>query len=92
MKAKISEINTELTTDNLFYDLSKYVNSDNKLVTDDSGVQYLSYSGSFENGTYLYHNFVVDNFRRKPKTETALELTFNVASRHIAGTVATSAV
>lgn len=85
LKAKISEINTELTTDNLFYDLSKYVNSDNKLVTDDSGVQYLSYSGSFENGTYLYHNFVVDNFRRKPKTETALELTFNVASRHIAG-------
>lgn len=85
LKAKISEINTELTTDNLFYDLSKYVNSDNKLVTDDSGVQYLSYSGLFENGTYLYHNFVVDNFRRKPKTETALELTFNVASRHIAG-------
>ena len=85
LKAKISEINTELTTDNLFYDLSKYVNSDNTLVTDDSGVQYLSYSGSFENGTYLYHNFVVDNFRRKPKTETALELTFNVASRHIAG-------
>lgn len=85
LKAKISEINTELTTDNLFYDLSKYVNSDNKLVTDDSGVQYLSYSGSFENGAYLYHNFVVDNFRRKPKTETALELTFNVASRHIAG-------
>ena len=85
LKAKISDINTELTTDNLFYDLSKYVNSDNKLVTDDSGVQYLSYSGSFENGTYLYHNFVVDNFRRKPKTETALELTFNVASRHIAG-------
>ena len=84
LKAKISEINTELTTDNLFYDLSKYVNSDNKLVTDDSGVQYLSYSGSFENGTYLYHNFVVDNFRRKPKTETTLELTFNVASRHIA--------
>ena len=84
LKAKISEINTELTTDNLFYDLSKYVNSDNKLVTDDSGVQYLSYSGSFENGTYLYHNFVVDNFRRKPKTETALELTFNVALRHIA--------
>ena len=84
LKAKISEINTELTTDNLFYDLSKYVNSGNKLVTDDSGVQYLSYSGSFENGTYLYHNFVVDNFRRKPKTETALELTFNVASRHIA--------
>lgn len=85
LKAKIADINTELTTDNLFYDLSKYVNSDNKLVTDDSGVQYLSYSGSFENGTYLYHNFVVDNFRRKPKTETALELTFNVASRHIAG-------
>ena len=85
LKAKISDINTELTTDNLFYDLSKYVNSDNKLVTDDSGVQYLSYSGSFENGTYLYHNFVVDNFHRKPKTETALELTFNVASRHIAG-------
>ena len=86
LKAKISDINTELTTDNLFYDLSKYVNSDNKLVTDDSGVQYLSYSGSFENGTYyLYHNFVVDNFRRKPKTETTLELTFNVASRHIAG-------
>ena len=85
LKAKISEINTELTTDNLFYDLSKYVNSGNKLVTDDSGVQYLSYSGSFENGTYLYHNFVVDNFRRKPKTETALELTFNVVSRHIAG-------
>lgn len=85
LKAKISEINTELTTDNLFYDLSKYVNSGNKLVTDDSGVQYLSYSGSFENGTYLYHNFVVDNFRRKPKTETTLELTFNVASRHIAG-------
>ena len=85
LKAKISDINTELTTDNLFYDLSKYVNSDNTLVTDDSGVQYLSYSGSFENGTYLYHNFVVDNFRRKPKTETTLELTFNVASRHIAG-------
>lgn len=85
LKAKISDINTELTTDNLFYDLSKYVNSDNKLVTDDSGVQYLSYSGSFENGTYLYHNFVVDNFHRKPKTETTLELTFNVASRHIAG-------
>lgn len=85
LKAKISDINTELTTDNLFYDLSKYVNSDNTLVTDDSGVQYLSYSGSFENGTYLYHNFVVDNFHRKPKTETALELTFNVASRHIAG-------
>ena len=84
LKAKISEINTELTTDNLFYDLSKYVNSDNKLVTDDSGVQYLSYSGSFENGAYLYHNFVVDNFRRKPKTETTLELTFDVASRHIA--------
>lgn len=84
LKAKISDINTELTTDNLFYDLSKYVNSDNTLVTDDSGVQYLSYSGSFENGTYLYHNFVVDNFRRKPKTETTLELTFNVASRHIA--------
>ena len=85
LKAKISNINTELTTDNLFYDLSKYVNSDNTLVTDDSGVQYLSYSGSFENGTYLYHNFVVDNFHRKPKTETTLELTFNVASRHIAG-------
>ena len=86
LKAKIADINSELTTDNLFYDLSKYVNSGNKLVTDDSGVQYLSYSGSFENGTYyLYHNFVVDNFRRKPKTETALELTFNVASRHIAG-------
>lgn len=85
LKAKISDINTELTTDNLFYDLSKYVNSDNTLVTDDSGVQYLSYSGSFENGAYLYHNFVVDNFRRKPKTETTLELTFNVASRHIAG-------
>ena len=85
LKAKIADINTELTTDNLFYDLSKYVNSDNTLVTADSGVQYLSYSGSFENGTYLYHNFVVDNFRRKPKTETALELTFNVASRHIAG-------
>ena len=85
LKAKISDINTELTTDNLFYDLSKYVNSDNTLVTDDSGVQYLSYSGSFENGVYLYHNFVVDNFRRKPKTETTLELTFNVASRHIAG-------
>ena len=85
LKAKISDINTELTTDNLFYDLSKYVNSDNKLVTDDSGVQYLSYSGSFENGTYLYHNFVVDNFHRKPKTETTLELTFNVVSRHIAG-------
>ena len=84
LKAKISDINTELTTDNLFYDLSKYVNSDNTLVTDDSGVQYLSYSGSFENGTYLYHNFVVDNFRRKPKTKTTLELTFNVASRHIA--------
>lgn len=85
MKAKISDINTELTTDNLFYDLSKYVNSDNTLVTDDSGVQYLSYSDLFENGVYLYHNFVVDNFRRKPKTETTLELTFNVASRHIAG-------
>ena len=85
LKAKISEINTELTTDNLFYDLSKYVNSGNKLVTADSGVQYLSYSGSFENGMYLYHNFVVDNFHRKPKTETTLELTFNVASRHIAG-------
>lgn len=84
LKAKIADINTELTTDNLFYDLSKYVNSDNTLVTDDSGVQYLSYSGSFENGTYLYHNFVVDNFRRKPKTETTLELTFDVASRHIA--------
>ena len=85
LKTKIADINTELTTDNLFYDLSKYVNSDNKLVTDDSGVQYLSYSGSFENGTYLYHNFVVDNFHRKPKTETTLELTFNVVSRHIAG-------
>lgn len=85
LKAKIADINTELTTDNLFYDLSKYVNSDNTLVTADSGVQYLSYSGSFENGTYLYHNFVVDNFHRKPKTETTLELTFNVASRHIAG-------
>ena len=85
LKAKIADINTELTTDNLFYDLSKYVNSDNTLVTADSGVQYLSYSGSFENGTYLYHNFVVDNFRHKPKTETTLELTFNVASRHIAG-------
>lgn len=85
LKAKIADINTELTTDNLFYDLSKYVNSDNTLVTDDSGVQYLSYSDLFENGVYLYHNFVVDNFRRKPKTETALELTFNVASRHIAG-------
>ena len=84
LKAKISDINTELTTDNLFYDLSKYVNSDNTLVTADSGVQYLSYSGSFENGAYLYHNFVVDNFRRKPKTETTLELTFDVASRHIA--------
>ncbi len=84
LKAKISDINTELTTDNLFYDLSKYVNSENKLVTDDSGVQYLSYSGTFD-GVYLYHNFVVDNFRRKPKTETTLELTFNVASRHIAG-------
>ena len=85
LKAKIADINTELTTDNLFYDLSKYVNSDNTLVTDDSGVQYLSYSDLFENGVYLYHNFVVDNFRRKPKTETTLELTFNVASRHIAG-------
>lgn len=85
LKAKISDINTELTTDNLFYDLSKYVNSDNTLVTDDSGVQYLSYSDLFENGVYLYHNFVADNFRRKPKTETTLELTFNVASRHIAG-------
>ena len=85
LKTKIADINTELTTDNLFYDLSKYVNSDNKLVTDDSGVQYLSYSDLFENGVYLYHNFVVDNFRRKPKTETTLELTFNVASRHIAG-------
>ena len=85
LKAKISDINTELTTDNLFYDLSKYVSSDNQLVTDDSGVQYLSYSGSFENGAYLYHNFVVDNFRRKPKTETTLELLFDVASRHIAG-------
>lgn len=85
LKAKISDINTELTTDNLFYDLSKYVNSDNTLVTDDSGVQYLSYSGSFENGAYLYHNFVVDNFRRKPKTKTTLELLFDVASRHIAG-------
>lgn len=85
LKAKISDINTELTTDNLFYDLSKYVNSDNTLVTDDSGVQYLSYSDLFENGVYLYHNFVVDNFRRKSKTETTLELTFNVASRHIAG-------
>lgn len=85
LKAKIADINSELTTDNLFYDLSKYVNSDNKLVTDDSGVQYLSYSDLFENGVYLYHNFVVDNFRRKPKTETTLELTFNVASRHIAG-------
>lgn len=85
LKAKIADINTELTTDNLFYDLSKYVNSDNTLVTADSGVQYLSYSGLFENGTYLYHNFVVDNFHRKPKTETTLELTFNVASRHIAG-------
>ena len=85
LNAKISDINTELTTDNLFYDLSKYVNSENKLVTDDSGVQYLSYSDLFENGVYLYHNFVVDNFRRKPKTETTLELTFNVASRHIAG-------
>ncbi len=86
LKAKISDINTELTTDNLFYDLSKYVNSDNTLVTDDSGVQYLSYSDLFENGVYLYHNFVVDNFRRKPKTETTLKLIFNVASRHIAGT------
>lgn len=85
LKAKIADINTELTTDNLFYDLSKYVNSDNTLVTADSGVQYLSYSGLFENGTYLYHNFVVDNFHRKPKTETTLELTFNVASHHIAG-------
>lgn len=85
LKAKISDINTELTTDNLFYDLSKYVSSDNQLVTDDSGVQYLSYSGSFENGAYLYHNFVVDNFRRKPKTKTTLELLFDVASRHIAG-------
>lgn len=85
LKAKISDINTELTTDNLFYDLSKYVSSDNQLVTDDSGVQYLSYSGPFENGVYLYHNFVVDNFRRKPKTETTLELTFDVASRHIEG-------
>ena len=84
LKAKISDINTELTTDNLFYDLSKYVNSDNTLVTDDSGIHYLSYSGSFENGAYLYQNFVVDNFRRKPKTETTLELIFNVASRHIA--------
>lgn len=85
LKAKISDINTELTTDNLFYDLSKYVSSDNQLVTDDSGVQYLSYSGLFENGAYLYHNFVVDNFRRKSKTETTLELLFDVASRHIAG-------
>lgn len=84
LKAKISEINTELTTDNLFYDLSKYVNNDNTLVTDDSGVQYLSYSGTFD-VVYLCHNFVVDNFRRKPKTKTTLELTFNVASRHIAG-------
>lgn len=84
LKAKISDINTELTTDNLFYDLSKYVNSDNKLITDDSGVQYLSYSGTFD-VVYLCHNFVVDNFRRKPKTKTTLELTFNVASRHIAG-------
>lgn len=84
LKAKIADINSELTTDNLFYDLSKYVNSDNKLVTDDSGVQYLSYSGTFD-VVYLYHNFVVDNFRRKPKTKTTLELTFNVASRHIAG-------
>lgn len=84
LKAKIADINSELTTDNLFYDLSKYVNSDNKLVTDDSGVQYLSYSGTFD-VVYLYQNFVVDNFRRKPKTKTTLELTFNVASRHIAG-------
>lgn len=84
LKAKIADINSELTTDNLFYDLSKYVNSDNKLVTDDSGVQYLSYSGTFD-VVYLCHNFVVDNFRRKPKTKTTLELTFNVASRHIAG-------
>lgn len=84
LKAKIADINSELTTDNLFYDLSKYVNSDNKLVTDDSGVQYLSYSGTFD-VVYLHQNFVVDNFRRKPKTKTTLELTFNVASRHIAG-------
>lgn len=70
---------------NLLYGIETYVNDDNALVTDDSGVQYLSYSGSFENETYLYHNFVVDNFRRKPKTETTLELLFDVASRHITG-------
>lgn len=85
LKAKISEINTELTTDNLFFDLSKYVGTDNILITDDNGVQYLSYSGTFD-GAYLYHNFVCDKFRRKPKIETALKLIFNVASRHIAGT------
>lgn len=70
---------------NLVYGIETYVNDDNALVTDDSGIHYLSYSGSFENGAYLYQNFVVDNFRRKPKTETTLELIFNVASRHIAG-------
>ena len=85
LKAKISEINTELTTDNLFFDLSKYVGTDNILITDDNGVKYLSYSGTFD-GAYLYHNFVCDKFRRKPKIETALKLIFNVASRHIAGT------
>ncbi len=69
---------------NLVYGIETYVNDDNALVTDDSGIHYLSYSGSFENGAYLYQNFVVDNFRRKPKTETTLELIFNVASRHIA--------
>lgn len=85
LNAKISSINTEMVSDNLFFDLSKYVGTDNTLITDDNGVQYLSYSGTFD-GVYLYHNFVCDKFRRKPKTETALKLIFNVASRHIAGT------
>ena len=73
---------------NLVYGIETYVNDDNALVTDDSGIHYLSYSGSFENGAYLYQNFVVDNFRRKPKTETTLELIFNVASRHMIATAA----
>lgn len=69
---------------NLLYGIETYVDDNNMLITDDNGVQYLSYSGEYS-GAYLYHNFVCSNFRRKPKTETTLELTFNVASRHIAG-------
>ena len=78
-------INNGLAEHNLFFDLSKYVSTGNTLITDENGTQYLSYSGQFD-GIYLYHNFVCDKFRRQPKTKTAIELIFNVASRHIAGT------